>query len=214
MQEPAPDVRIERRLDPQGTPKGALGCDVRSGVYNVYMLKATTSPVGSAPEPTAEPVDQIQTALQIVARSVTLVRVHERLLQAAGVRVDRAGAALLHELHVHHSALRVTELAELLGVDAPAITRKVQRLEQTGLVVRHADPDDRRATCIELTPAGRRTLGRMRDARRAWLGRLFEGWGDADLAAFASLLARFSCALEHDVHDAHDVHDVEDARGL
>jgi DNA-binding MarR family transcriptional regulator len=172
------------------------------------MLKVTTSIPAATSEPTDGPVDRIQTALQIVARSITLFRVHERLLQAAGVRLDRAGAALLHKLHAHGSALRVTELADLLGVDAPVITRKVQRLEQDGLVVRHADPDDRRATRIELTTAGRRTLKRMLDARRAWLERLFEDWGASDLAAFASLLGRFACALEHDVHD------VEDARGI
>jgi DNA-binding MarR family transcriptional regulator len=166
------------------------------------MPKVTTLSLRTpGPGPSDGPVDQIQTALQIVARSITLVRAHERLLQAAGVRLDRAGAALLHRLYVHGSSLRVTNLADLLGVDAPAITRKIHRLEHDGLVVRHADPDDRRATLIGLTPAGRRTLERVLDARRAWLERLFGGWDGTDLATFASLLDRFSSALEHDRED-------------
>ena len=140
-------------------------------------------------------MDQIQASLQVVARSISQVRVHERLLQSAGVRLDRAGAAALYKLHVHGDAIRVTALAEMLGVDAPTVTRKIQQLERDGLVVRHADPDDGRASRIRLTPAGRRTLERVLKARRAWLDRLLEGWDDDDLARFGSLLGRFSAVL-------------------
>jgi DNA-binding MarR family transcriptional regulator len=130
------------------------------------------------------------------------VRVHERLLQSAGVRLDRAGAAALYKLHLHGDAIRVTVLAEMLGVDAPTVTRKIQQLERDGLVVRHADPDDGRASRIRLTPAGRRTLERVTKARRAWLDRMFDGWAEQDLVAFGSLLGRFSASLERDMEDA------------
>ena len=65
------------------------------------------------------------------------------------------------------------------------MTRKVQQLEREELVVRQTDPDDRRATRIRLTPAGRRTLDRVMRARRAWLERLLEGWDDDDLSTLA-----------------------------
>jgi DNA-binding MarR family transcriptional regulator len=146
-------------------------------------------------------VDRIEVALQVVARSITQVRLHERLLQAAGVRLDRAGATLLHKLHLNGS-LRVTALADLLGVDAPTVTRKIQQLEREGLVGRDGDPDDRRATLIHLTPAGRRTLDRIIKARRHWLDGLLQDWTDADLEAFATLLGQFSDALSHEVEDS------------
>jgi DNA-binding MarR family transcriptional regulator len=132
---------------------------------------------------------------------MTQARLHERLLQSAGVRLDRAGAALLYKLYLHRDALRVTTLADLLGVDAPTVTRKIQQLEHDGYVVRHPDPDDRRATRIELSTAGRRTLQRVLDARRAWLGGLFENWDQGDLASFASVLGRFSTILEGETAD-------------
>jgi DNA-binding MarR family transcriptional regulator len=163
------------------------------------MPQATTS---AARPPVDEAVDRIQAALQIVAGSITQVRVHERLLHAAGVRLDRAGAALLYKLHAHGDSLRVTDLAELLGVDAPTVTRKIQQLERTELVSRHPDPDDRRATRIKLTRAGRRTLERVLKARRDWLDRLVADWDDDDLAALASLLTKFSVALAQDMDDA------------
>jgi len=164
------------------------------------MLKATISPAATGGAGTADDlVGQVQAALQVVARSITQVRVHERLLRVAGVRLDRAGAALLHKLHTGGESLRVTVLAEQLGVDAPTVTRKVQQLERDGLVTRHADPDDRRATRIKLTAAGRRTLEKVLRARREWLAQLLEGWDDAELTTFASLLGRFASTLEHDV---------------
>ncbi|MGP8060201.1 MAG: MarR family winged helix-turn-helix transcriptional regulator [Acidimicrobiales bacterium] len=164
------------------------------------MLKATTSPERGRPAPAH--VDRFEEALQMVARSVLQVRLHERLLRSAGVRLDRAGAALLHKLSAGGDSLRVTDLAELLGVDTPTVTRKVQQLERDAMVVRQTDPDDRRAIRIRLTPAGRRTLERVRRARRAWLDQLLEGWDDDDLSTLADLLGRFADDLERDIEDA------------
>jgi DNA-binding MarR family transcriptional regulator len=147
-------------------------------------------------------VDQIQAAFQVVAGSITQVRLHERLLTAAGVRLDRAGSALLYKLHIHGDGLRVTDLAELLGVDAPTVTRKIQQLERERLISRRPDPDDRRATRIMLTAAGRQTLARVLEARREWYEGLLSGWNDADLDRFATLLGRFSSALQRDLEDA------------
>jgi DNA-binding MarR family transcriptional regulator len=163
---------------------------------------AEANAAGAGSSGTDGAVDQIQASLQVVARSITQVRMHERLLQSAGVRLDRAGAAALYKLYLHGDAIRVTVLAEMLDVDTPTVTRKVQQLERDGLVVRHADPDDGRASRIRLTLSGRRTLERVMKARRAWLDRLLEGWDADDLARFGTLLGRFSSSLERDMEDA------------
>ena len=156
----------------------------------------------SRPKPAKESLDEIREAFWIVGRSMGQVRVHERLLQAAGVRIDRAGGALLYMLHAHGESVRVTGLADLLGVDAPTVTRKIQQLERDGLVARHADVEDHRATRIGLTAKGRRTLERVSRARGVWFDRLLEGWDESDLAAFASMLERFAASLERDLEDA------------
>jgi len=130
------------------------------------------------------------------------LRLHERMLQAAGVRIDRAGAALLYMLHTHGDSLRVTGLADLLGVDAPTVTRKIQQLERDGLVARHADAEDHRAIRIQLTAHGRKTVERVQKARMAWFDGLLEGWNEPDLAAFASMLGRFAAALQRDLETA------------
>jgi len=130
------------------------------------------------------------------------VRMHERLLQSAGVRVDRSGATLLSKLRQHGDSQRVTELADLLGVDAPTVTRKIQQLEREGLVDRHPDPDDRRATQIHLTAAGKRTLDKVMKAKLSWLEGVLKNWDEEDLETFASLLGKFAEDLEQDIGEA------------
>ena len=174
------------------------------GWYGIYVLKATIEPDAEVAGRATLPIDRFDEALQTVARSITQVRVHERLLRLAGVRLDRAGATLLFKLSARGESHRVTDLAEMLGVDTPTVTRKVQQLERDGMVVRQSDPDDRRASRIGLTPAGRRTIERVRRARRAWLERLLEGWEDDDLSDLADLLSRFAENLDRDMDEARD----------
>jgi DNA-binding MarR family transcriptional regulator len=127
------------------------------------------------------------------------LRLHERLLEAAGVRVGRAGFRVLYAVQERGESVRVTDLAEQLGVDAPTVTRQVQLLEREGLVERRPDSEDHRATHIGLTDEGRETLKRIMGARQAWFDRLLEGWDEADLHRFADMLRRFAAAVERDV---------------
>lgn len=170
------------------------------------MPKANTLPTSSLePASSRDTIVQIQECLQIMSQSMNQVRAHENLLQAAGVRLDKAGVALLFKLHLHEeSSLRVTDLAELLGVDPPTVTRKVQQLERLGFVTREADHEDRRATRIRLTPAGRDTLERVLGAHRELLARFFEEWSEKDVAAFAAMLERFAAAVRSEMEKNRD----------
>jgi DNA-binding MarR family transcriptional regulator len=158
------------------------------------MPKATTLDAASTCVTSPnENIVQIQECLSIVLQSMNQVRAHEHLLQAAGVRIDKAGIALMFKLQRHgESPLRVTDLAELLGVDPPTVTRKVQQLEKLGFVIREADAADGRATRIQLTQDGRDTLERVLKAHREFLGRLFDSWTPKELETFSSMLKTFS----------------------
>jgi DNA-binding MarR family transcriptional regulator len=157
------------------------------------------------PSGSRDAIVQIQECLQIMSQSMNQVRAHENLLQEAGVRLDKAGVALLFKLHLHEeSSLRVTDLAELLGVDPPTVTRKVQQLERLGFVIREADHEDRRATRIQLTAAGRDSLERVLRAHRERLARLFEEWNESDLTAFAAMLERFAGAVRSEMEKNRD----------
>ncbi|MFD0000604.1 MarR family winged helix-turn-helix transcriptional regulator [Nocardia sp. NPDC127526] len=62
--------------------------------------------------------------------------------------------------------LRMSALADRLGIVPRSATTVVDALESAGLVTRSVDPANRRATLVALTDSGRAVLTRMADARR------------------------------------------------
>lgn len=140
----------------------------------------------------SDAVADIEAAWDAVARAATRSRAHRRLVARAGVDLDRAGWALLRQLAASGCELRATDLAELLDIDLPWVTRKVQQLERAGLVSRSVDDEDRRASRLALTSRGHEVLDRLLLARRAQLSEILEDWNDRALATFAELLRRFA----------------------
>lgn len=65
---------------------------------------------------------------------------------------------------------RLGELAQVLDVAPRSVTAKVDQAEADGQVRRVPDPDDRRATLVELTPAGRDVLARASAERSVGAG--------------------------------------------
>ena len=142
--------------------------------------------------------------MSILSRAFTLSRPHEQLLKEAGVRLDRAGSALLFKLRSYGESARVSDLAELLGVDAPAITRKVQQLERLGYVAIEPDADDKRAKRITLTKSGEKTIERITLAINHRLTRLFTGWSEQEVTTFSSSLDKFAHALTDEMENDRD----------
>ena len=150
-------------------------------------------------------IDQLQAGLQTLTQALTRAKMHERLLREAGLRIDRASIIILFKLHHRGGgAMRVTDIAAIVGVDTPAVTRKVQQLEQHGLVERLADPTDRRAALIALTDDGRAVVKRILDVHRAMLVRLVSDWSERELATFASQLTRLTQSLSTEVESSLD----------
>ena len=170
--------------------------------YTSCVPKATTTPSTGRD---ADTLATIQVSLQSVVRALGQARTHERLLERAGVRLDRAGTALLYKLSLHgDDPLRVSALADLLGVDTPTVTRKAQQLEHLGYVTRDPDPEDGRATRVHLTPEGRTVLGRVVDAHRDLLASVVADWDDEERHTFADLLGRFAASLQTTTEDHRD----------
>jgi DNA-binding MarR family transcriptional regulator len=77
---------------------------------------------------------------------------------------------------------RLTGLATAGGITQPAMTQLVGRLERDGLVVRLIDPDDGRATLVDITEAGRALLAQGRQTQRDNLAELLEALSPDDEA--------------------------------
>ena len=88
----------------------------------------------------------------------------DRLVAAGGVSL--ANLTALRVVRRHAGSARVQELRTQLGITVGAASKLVDRLERDGLVVRTANPHDRRSSLIALTPAGDARARRRRRARR------------------------------------------------
>jgi DNA-binding MarR family transcriptional regulator len=88
-------------------------------------------------------------------------RSRRELSEATGLSFGKL--RVLRTLHGGPGTLR--ELAEAVGVDAPATTVLVNDLEARGLVMRAPHPTNRRAKIASLTPAGRELVARALRAK-------------------------------------------------
>ncbi|HET9169178.1 MAG TPA: MarR family transcriptional regulator [Actinospica sp.] len=152
-------------------------------------MPATPSAAAAPVTAVSAEIAVIETALTEIAYLASRARQHERLMAVAGVPLDRSAAALLRQLAMAEP-IRAGELAGRLAVEASHVTRQVQQLERTGYVARVPDPDDGRAQLIKLTPLGRGTVNRIREAGALGMQQVLGGWPREDLATLAVLFRR------------------------
>ncbi len=137
-------------------------------------------------------LDALSASMQAFGRMVAQGRVLESVLKRTRIDLSRADFGLLKMLLEAHAGVRPGDLADRLAVDAPTVTRRVQQLEARGLLRRTADPVDRRAQLVQLTPAGTRMIERAMHAFHDWLEAVLTDWEPSDRDSLAELLARFT----------------------
>src|ERR1700749_620084 len=86
--------------------------------------------------------------------------------------------------------LRMTELADRLGIVPRSLTTVIDALEEAGLVRREIDPRNRRAILLRLTDRGVDVRDELREARRRAAKDLFAPLPAADREALGGLLSR------------------------
>jgi DNA-binding MarR family transcriptional regulator len=168
------------------------------------MTKATSPAAPRVVTLSEDQLKRVGSSMSILSRAFTLARPHENLLKEAGVRLDRAGSALLFKLRAHGESARVSDLAELLDIDTPAVTRKVQQLERLGYVTSTPDTEDKRAKRITLTKSGEKTIDRIMIAVNHRFARLFEGWSEEEVSSFSMSLDKFARALTKEMEKDRD----------
>ncbi len=92
--------------------------------------------------------------------------------------------------------LRMTELAERLGIVPRSLTTVIDALEEAGLVRREIDPRNRRAILLRLTERGAAVRDDLRDARRRAAEDLFAPLSAADRKTLAGLLTLLDSSAE------------------
>ncbi len=119
----------------------------------------------------------------------------EEALQAATGLLLADNEALLN-LSIH--PMRMSEIADKLVLSRGGTTKVIDRLEELGHVTRRPDPDDRRATLVEITDSGRQARA---EAKVVIDGRLEEMWSqhisDEEAERMVEVMERVLEATQH-----------------
>jgi DNA-binding MarR family transcriptional regulator len=85
-------------------------------------------------------------------------------------------------------AMRISTIATYESLGAPAATRVVASLEELGLAMRVNDPDDKRASLIDLTELGRASLSELWRERTLDINAMLERLNPKERAAIEAAL--------------------------
>jgi len=81
--------------------------------------------------------------------------------------------SILMQLH-HKGACGMSEISERFEVTPAAASQLVDKLVQSGFIVREEDPNDRRAKLLNLTDKGRELIKQGIEERYRWVDQLSE----------------------------------------
>ncbi len=99
-----------------------------------------------------------------------------------------------------HDGMRLSDLAAKVELDASTVSRQIKQLEDKGLVERTPDPDDGRASLIQLSNEAHRTMQAAFRRRFERIKTVLDPWSQRDKDLLQDLLTR----LAADLREAND----------
>jgi DNA-binding MarR family transcriptional regulator len=126
----------------------------------------------------ARVTDETHESLRLWLRLLTcshLIENHVRKSLAARFKTTLPRFDLMAQLERVPEGLQMGELSRRMLVTGGNVTGIVDQLERAGLIVRTADPADRRAYLVKLTKEGRRLFGQMAIEHESWIVNLLSG---------------------------------------
>ncbi|WP_372917944.1 MarR family winged helix-turn-helix transcriptional regulator [Sandarakinorhabdus sp.] len=144
--------------------------------------------IATGAEPTLAPFAAPDTIGVLVSDVTRLLR-RRFDAQARSIGVSRAQWQVLIAL-ARSEGINQAGLAERLDVETITVGRMVDRLEEAGLVERRADPADRRAWRLFLTPRAHPILAELQVVALGVRAEMLAGLSAGDEAALQGLLLR------------------------
>ncbi|WP_427174179.1 MarR family winged helix-turn-helix transcriptional regulator [Arthrobacter sp. 92] len=148
------------------------------------------------------PEDSVDAALRTVENQISLFwrrgrSISQQLSRQVHPDMEPAAYGLLTVIR-REGPIRLTDLASCIGVGKPSVSRQIAFLESIGLVSKDADPLDRRAQAIRLTPRGEEKMHQVQDARREVFRDRLGEWPVEELQALAKYMAKLNATYERD----------------
>ncbi|MEZ5097490.1 MAG: MarR family transcriptional regulator [Nocardioides sp.] len=135
--------------------------------------------------------DEFEDELIALYRQVSAV--HAR---AGGhAELERSAYGILSLLD-REGPVRLGHIAATFRLDPSTITRQVQAVVRQGLAVKSVDPDDRRATILALTEAGRQAVVHARRGRSEAFEAIVEDWTREERSRFVAGMRRLNACID------------------
>lgn len=103
---------------------------------------------------------------------------------------------VLAALHRHEDGLKMSELSGVLKVSNGNVTGIVDRLEEDGMVERHAVKGDRRASRARLTAEGKAHFQELATAHEEWINSLLADFSEAEAEEVSNRLHHLNERIE------------------
>jgi DNA-binding MarR family transcriptional regulator len=144
--------------------------------------------------------DLDHSAIGIVGRISRLARELEQRLEPVYREhgLEPGWHDVLATLRRSGGTLRPTDLTNASMLTSSGTTKRLDKLEQAGLIARAPDPDDRRGTLISLTDEGRKVIDATTAAHLENERRILAGLSAADQRRLADLLRTLQLGLPPD----------------
>lgn len=125
-------------------------------------------------------------------------QINHRIRRTAAAEFEPLGITgaqlrALRTIHASDGPIRMSALADALGIVRRSATSVVDELEARGYVARVDDPADRRAVGVVLTDAGRAAIAEVRGRRLSAAGQVLRPLDDDELQRLRTLLQRLCC---------------------
>jgi MarR family transcriptional regulator, organic hydroperoxide resistance regulator len=128
-------------------------------------------------------------------------RIFERLLCKAGVEAFNGAQGRILYVLWQGDGVPIAELSKKTGLAKTTMTSMLDRMEQSGLLLRTYDPTDRRQILISLTPQARRLNGEYTRVSEAMNEIFYAGFTDDEITIFEHTLRRILQNLQNSETD-------------
>lgn len=153
-----------------------------------------SNPGGASPADRDAEVARIQLALSVVVRNVRNQSLGRYVANRGGASYGDIYYGLLPYVH-RSQPVRISDLAEMVQLEIPTVSRHLAILGQQGIIAREPHPIDGRSILVSLTPKGEAIFDATFQSWLTTINEVSAGLNDEEVEEFSNYLLEFSRSL-------------------
>ena len=126
------------------------------------------------------------------------LELQRRITAECGITLDPVAVAALYTLGLSGGTSRPSALADTLHLSRPSTSKLIARMHDAELLTRTADPGDRRAISVTLTPLGQQIFRLLIDAGVSMVADATRAWHPDEVSTLSRLMQRFLTDIDAD----------------